>query len=81
VAGQVHPFDATKLAAEAGSPRTLNVLMLGCLLATEALPCTPARFWESVSRIVPAPLVEANTGAFLAGVAVAQKLQVAEATS
>ncbi|MHC5007866.1 MAG: indolepyruvate oxidoreductase subunit beta [Planctomycetota bacterium] len=78
-AGQVHPFDATKLATDAGSPRTLNVLMLGCLLATEALPCTPARFWESVSRIIPAPLVEANTGAFLAGVAFAQKLQVAEA--
>lgn len=79
VAGQVHPFDATKLATEAGSARTLNVLMLGCLLATEALPCTPARFWESVSRIVPAPLVEANTGAFLAGVAAVQKLPVAEA--
>ena len=80
-AGQVHPFDATKLAAEAGSARTPNVLMLGCLLATETLPCTPSRFWESVSRIVPAPLVEANTGAFLAGVAAVQKFQVAEARS
>jgi indolepyruvate ferredoxin oxidoreductase beta subunit len=81
VAGPVHPFDATKLAAEAGSPRTLNVLMLGCLLGTGALPCTPERFWESVGRIVPAPLVKANTGAFLAGVAAVPKLQVAEARS
>jgi indolepyruvate ferredoxin oxidoreductase beta subunit len=81
VAGQVHPFDATRLATESGSPRTLNVLMLGCLLGTGALPCTPERFWESVGRIVPAPLVTANTGAYLAGVAVVPRLQVAEARS
>jgi indolepyruvate ferredoxin oxidoreductase beta subunit len=81
VAGRVHPFDATSLAAAAGSAKTLNVLMLGCLLGTETLPCTAARFWDTVSGIIPAPLVDANTRAFFDGVAVSRKLQVAGARS
>jgi indolepyruvate ferredoxin oxidoreductase beta subunit len=81
VAGHVEPFDATTLAEESGSAKALNVIMLGCLLATDALPCTADRFWETVSRIIPATMAEANAKAYRAGVAVVRKRQVAGARS
>jgi indolepyruvate ferredoxin oxidoreductase beta subunit len=81
VAGTVHAFDATALAIEAGSAKALNVLMLGCLLAAGTLPCTPDRFWETVSSVMPRSLVETNARAFRAGVEVMRRLQVAGARS
>ncbi len=79
VTPDVHAFDATALAAETGSDKTLNMIMLGCLLGTGALPCAGGSFLKTITRIIPPPLVGANTTAYLSGVAVGQELQVAEA--
>ncbi|MHC4413656.1 MAG: indolepyruvate oxidoreductase subunit beta [Planctomycetota bacterium] len=81
VTARLHAFDATKLATEAGSPKTLNTVMLGCLLGTGSLPCPAAGFWNTVAKLMPQPLVEANARAFFSGVAVGEKLQLAEARS
>lgn len=68
VTPHVFRFDATAMAAEAGSPKTLNMIMLGCLLGSEALPCTAEDFWNTVTRSMPARLRESNTEAFARGV-------------
>jgi indolepyruvate ferredoxin oxidoreductase beta subunit len=81
VAGEVHAFEATAVAIEAGSLRTLNMVMVGCLLGAGTLPCTADRFWETVTGTIPPPLADANTRAFYDGVAVSRKLQLAEAES
>jgi indolepyruvate ferredoxin oxidoreductase beta subunit len=80
-AGTVHAFDATTRAAAAGSVKVLNIVMLGCLLGTEALPCGPDAFWNAVSGTIPPPVVEPNTRAFRAGVDVAKSLRAVEAPS
>jgi indolepyruvate ferredoxin oxidoreductase beta subunit len=81
VAGEVHAFDASTVAVEAGSLRTLNMVMVGCLLGAGMLPCSADRFWETVTEIIPPPLADANTKAFFDGVAVSRKLQPAGAES
>ncbi len=81
ITADVHLLDATKLAADAGSVQTLNMIMLGCLLGTGSLPCAANRFWESVTRTIPPPLVDANTRAFFSGVDLGRKCQLAEARS
>jgi indolepyruvate ferredoxin oxidoreductase beta subunit len=81
VAGDVYAFDATAVAQEVGSARTLNMVMVGCLLGAAVLPCTAARFWEMVAGSIPPALVDANTRAFFGGVALSQKFQLAEAES
>jgi len=70
-------FDATGCAVEAGSAKTLNMVMLGCLLGSGALPCAAEDFWNSVSEGIPPVLREANTKAFLKGAEFAAGLHVA----
>ena len=60
-------FDATRCAIEAGSVKALNMLMLGCLLGSNTLPCTAGQFWDNVSETMPAKLREVNTRAFRKG--------------
>lgn len=68
VAQEVALFDASAAAVEAGSAKSLNMLMLGCLLGTETLPCSASEFWDSAARALPAKLVEINERAFWGGV-------------
>jgi indolepyruvate ferredoxin oxidoreductase beta subunit len=81
IAPNVCAFDATTPAAEAGSIRTLNMLMLGCLLGAGSLPYTADRFWDTAARSIPPALAEPNTNAFFRGVEVGRRFQLAEARS
>jgi indolepyruvate ferredoxin oxidoreductase beta subunit len=69
-------LDATEYAAEAGSAKTLNMVMLGGLLGSGALPCTAEEFWNSVSSSIPPKLKDSNTKAFLRGAEFGAGLQV-----
>lgn len=72
VTSQLSAFDATRLAQEAGSARAVNMIMLGCLLGSRALPCTADEFWDSVAGTMPRGLVRTNRGAFARGVELAE---------
>jgi len=68
VALKKHPLcllDADKLAAEAGSPLSANVVMLGA--ASSAMPLKPESLLEAVKRLVPKKTVEINVKAFESG--------------
>ena len=54
--------DATALAEQAGSIRTLNLVMLGSLFGADVLPYRPADFTDTVA------LSEENQRAFMSGV-------------
>lgn len=58
-------LDADKMAIEAGSPLSQNVVMLGA--AAGAMPLKPESLLEAVKRLVPKKTVEINTRAFEAG--------------
>ncbi|MCK9580710.1 MAG: indolepyruvate ferredoxin oxidoreductase subunit beta [Methanoregula sp.] len=58
-------LDADKMATEAGSPLSQNVVMLGT--ACSAMPLKPASLIEAVKRLVPKKTVEINAKAFVAG--------------
>jgi len=73
VTAQVFPFDATRLAQESGSVKTMNTIMLGCLLGSGLLPRTAEEFWRTVTRVMPPDLVKANAEAFSNGVKMGRK--------
>jgi indolepyruvate ferredoxin oxidoreductase beta subunit len=79
VATHVFPFDATQLAQESGSVKTINTIMLGCLLGSGLLPCTDNEFWQTVTRVMPPKLTKANAKAFSNGVEVGKQLCLEEA--
>jgi indolepyruvate ferredoxin oxidoreductase beta subunit len=81
VARCVCSFDATRLATEAGSPQSLNMVMLGCLLGSAALPHGPDEFWNAASKRMPPAFAETNTKAFASGVAAGRRFQLAESVS
>ncbi len=64
VAGRVISIDAEKVAAEAGNPRTENVVLLGAASGLKGFPIKMAPLKESVGRIVPKSAVDANLKAF-----------------
>lgn len=61
-------FDATCVARESGAGKTMNTVLLGCLLGSGLLPCTADEFWDTASRGMPAALSEPNRKAFFNGV-------------
>ncbi len=61
-------LDATQCALEAGATQALNIVMLGCLLGSGALPCTADDFWSTVSKQMPPTARETNAKAFQKGV-------------
>ena len=81
VAPSVYGFEATALAAQAGAPQVLNMIMLGCLLGTEAVPCPADGFLEAVAGIIPPALVELNRKALDTGMRVGRTFQLVEATA
>jgi indolepyruvate ferredoxin oxidoreductase beta subunit len=58
-------LDADKMAEEAGSPLSQNVVMLGA--ASHSLPLKPESLLEAVKRLVPKKTLEINTKAFEMG--------------
>ena len=79
VTSHVFAFSATYCAVEAGSVRTLNMVMLGCLLGSGLLPCPADDFWTIATRTMPRALLEANARAFASGVKTGNRFQLAEA--
>jgi len=75
VSNTVIAFDATQHAKEAGSAKTANMVMLGCLLGYGALPSTVDGFWELVSTRTPPALRETNRRAFFRGTELAADAQ------
>ncbi len=69
VTPHVLALDATRLATEAGSPKALNILMLGCLFGSGSAPGSADEFWLTVAKRLPPRLTEINNKAFLSGVA------------
>jgi len=67
VAGRVIDIDAEKVAAEAGNPRTENVVLLGAASALSGFPIQSEPLKESVRRVVPERAVDANLKAFNLG--------------
>jgi indolepyruvate ferredoxin oxidoreductase beta subunit len=64
---EVVPIDATDLAVEAGNERTMNVVLLGALCATELLPYEADALRMAVSERVPPRTVDVNMRAFEIG--------------
>lgn len=63
----VYPIEATLAAVEAGSTRSLNMVMLGCVLGSGLLPCSAEEFWSAVADSAPAAWAEVNHQAFMRG--------------
>lgn len=64
---RVISFDATKIAVEIGNERTMNVVMLGALVATGRLPYEKDLLRSAIVRRVPERTVEVNMRAFDSG--------------
>ncbi len=62
---EVIAFDATALAAEAGHPQSMNVVMVGAV--SSYLPASSEILLESVKELVPAKTVDINVKAFELG--------------
>ncbi|MAE29691.1 MAG: 2-oxoacid:acceptor oxidoreductase family protein [Planctomycetota bacterium] len=74
-AGEVYGLDATALASESGSPRSLNAAMLGTLVGLDALPL-PADQMRSVLAAAGRPVFRPlNLAAFDAGRTAASQLE------
>lgn len=58
-------LDADRIATEAGSPLSQNVVMLGA--AAKWMPLKPETLLEAVRRLVPKKTIEINTKAFTMG--------------
>ena len=67
VAGRIIAIDAKNVAAQAGNPRTENIVLLGAASALSGFPILTEPLKESVKRIVPESAVEANLKAFSLG--------------
>jgi indolepyruvate ferredoxin oxidoreductase beta subunit len=77
VTAHAFAIDATRRAAEAGSIQSLNVVMLGCLLGSGALPCDSDAFWSIAKTKIPSRLLETNERAFRCGIEIAGQLSMA----
>lgn len=61
----VKTLDATELAAKAGTPQAMNVVMLGAL--SRYIPLPEEMLIESLSESIPAKFIEVNRRAFELG--------------
>ncbi|MHC4695617.1 MAG: indolepyruvate oxidoreductase subunit beta [Planctomycetota bacterium] len=71
-------IDATDLAVEAGSIRSLNMVMLGCLLGSGSTPYSPEDFWNMVGSAMPSVLREINSKAFFSGAELGRGFRLCE---
>lgn len=65
-------FNAAKLAAEAGNPLSVNMVLLGALTQTGVLPMSAATVKEAMQRKTKAAFLDSNLKAFDLGYAAAQ---------
>ncbi len=63
----LHLIDATTLAADAGTPKAANIVLLGALAALKILPCTAEQLLNTVLKTVPPKFKEINNRAFQLG--------------
>ncbi len=71
----VFPIDATLAAVEAGSTRSLNMVMLGCVLGAGMLPCPADEFWSAIADSAPSAWAKVNNRAFELGAAMGEGLR------
>jgi indolepyruvate ferredoxin oxidoreductase beta subunit len=71
--GKVIEVDATSLAQQAGNLRTMNVVMLGALMATGRLPVSSESLKQVIKENVPKGTEEVNLRAFELGVKAVQQ--------
>jgi indolepyruvate ferredoxin oxidoreductase beta subunit len=64
---RVVAFDGTVAAKEAGSSRSLNIVMIGALAESKLLPISVETFEGAIAKRVPKGTEEANLKAFHAG--------------
>ena len=64
IAGVVYPIDATGLASEAGSPRSMNMVVLGAYAALEDPVLSPSSLEEAMATSLPPRFLEMNKKAF-----------------
>ena len=72
---QVFCLDATQLAQRAGSAKTLNMVMVGCLIGSGSLPFAAEAFWDTAAKSMPPRLADMNTKAFMSGVEMGRTFQ------
>ncbi len=65
--------NASELAAEAGSPLSVNMVLLGALIQTSVLPITPDTVKEAIAATVKKAFVDINLKAFDLGFAAASE--------
>ncbi|WP_022667301.1 indolepyruvate oxidoreductase subunit beta [Desulfospira joergensenii] len=65
--GGLVAFDAMKLAREAGSPMSVNIVLVGALIRSEVLPFTKQDVMEAIKRRVKPAFLEMNLKAFELG--------------
>jgi indolepyruvate ferredoxin oxidoreductase, beta subunit len=68
VTGKLFVFNATKLAEQAGDPIATNMVMLGALTASDALPFGEDKITTAMKKSIPPRFLELNTRAFNLGV-------------
>jgi indolepyruvate ferredoxin oxidoreductase beta subunit len=76
--GSLHSFDATQCALDVGSLKSLNMVMLGCLLGAGLLPCPADEFWSAAGKTIPRALKTVNANAFARGVELAKDVHLSE---
>jgi len=67
-AKQVIALDGDALAAEAGNPLSLNMVMLGALIGSETVPISAEAMKETISAFTKKAFLESNLKAFDLGV-------------
>lgn len=73
-------LNATEIAENLGSVKSLNVVMLGCLFGSGVLGYTPDDFLRTAMNGAPSKFADTNRAAFLAGVGVMSNQQQAKET-
>lgn len=68
VTAHVVTIDATTCAIVAGTAKTMNMVMLGRLFATGAMPCSAGTFRTTIVDRLPTKIREVNARAFESGV-------------
>ena len=74
IAGVVYPIDATGLASEAGSTRSMNMVVLGAYAALEESVLSPTSLEEAMVASLPPRFLEQNKRAFYLGSEAMRKL-------
>jgi len=74
--GKIIIVETEKLAREAGSTLTQNIVLLGALAATEKVPIKNESLIEAIQELVPAKHVGMNVKAFKLGYEYVKKMKV-----